>query len=82
MSTKPITLDRPVTVYLVPWPTHGELRPTIPAGTVLRPATNLPDQGCFWVDAWEGITDLQREIVDGPGVLLRPLDIQGYHDGQ
>lgn len=29
---------------------------TIPAGTPVIPATNLP-QGGFWVEPWEGMTD-------------------------
>jgi len=29
---------------------------TIPAGTPVTPATNLP-QGGFWVKAWQGMTE-------------------------
>lgn len=29
---------------------------TIPAGTPVTPATNLP-QGGFWVDNWDGMSD-------------------------
>jgi len=32
---------------------------TIPAGTTLTPATNLPEGG-YWVDDWEGMTDQEK----------------------
>mgnify|MGYP001196831555 CR=1 FL=1 len=58
----------PVTRKTLEFKINWMVHVTIPAGTSVFPANNLP-QGGFWVEAWEGITDAEYSIVEGQGVV-------------
>lgn len=51
-------------------PTYG-LIGTIPAGTEVSPATNLPNtNGCFWAEPWEGMTEKEESWSRNYGFLV------------
>tara|TARA_R110002012_G_scaffold203645_1_gene373035 strand:+ start:189 stop:395 length:207 start_codon:yes stop_codon:yes gene_type:complete len=64
----------PVTRETLEFKINWIVRVTIPAGTSVVPATNLP-QGGFWVETWEGITDAERSIVEGQGIHIEDEEV-------
>ena len=49
---------------------------TIPAGTPVVPATNLPEGG-YWVDEeWDGMTDEQQSWMRNYGFLVTDEEVE------
>ena len=44
-------------------------RVSVPPGTPVIPATNLP-RGGWWVEPWEGMTEDERMIREGQGIWI------------
>ena len=50
---------------------------TIPAGTSVVPATNLPKKGLYWAEPWEGMTEEEQSWQRGYGFLIDSSDVTG-----
>jgi hypothetical protein len=48
---------------------------TIPAGTPVTPANNLPDTGQYWVEEWEGMTEEELSWHRNYGFLVQENEV-------
>ena len=65
------------TKHDIPYQLAGQLgKSTIPAGTTVQPATNLPSKDGlqYWVDDWDGMTDKDR-YVGSYGFLVGAIEV-------
>ena len=53
---------------------------TIPAGTPVDPADNLPGTGKFWACAWEEMDDQAAAWHRNYGFLIKPADVETVDD--
>lgn len=57
-------------------------RTVIPAGTKVRPATNLPhtegEEAKYWCEPWEGMSETAKGWGSGYGFLVYESDLQRY----
>ena len=50
-------------------------RTTIPAGTPVRPADNLPGEGRYWVEDWDGMTEADQSWARNYGFLVESDEV-------
>ena len=48
---------------------------TIPAGTPVIPATNLPDKGKYWAELWDGMTEEEDSWFRNYGFLIDESEV-------
>ena len=58
--------------YNMGWAGHA----TIPAGTKAVPATNLPGDGKYWCEPWEGMTEQEKSWMDNYGFLVYEEEVE------
>lgn len=48
---------------------------TIPAGTTVVPATNLPEPNQYWCEEWPGMNEIEEGWMRGYGFLVQESEV-------